>query len=151
MSRRTWRLLDHCADCRTVAVAGQAVLVTGDPSTVTPKNAALAVNDNCLRCQTFADAHEYVVSTGGPAQLSAEGQHRVADIRQRLAATAASQLPFDQLEAEVDTLYAEFKGVIDDDLVRNRGTPRPEHLGEIWCPAAIAAGPASSGTRGPII
>lgn len=113
-----------CTDCRTVAVAMQAVLITRDPSTVSPKNIAVALNDDCLRCQTFADAYQYVVSTGGPAHLSDEGRQRVADLRGRVADTAASGLAFDQLEAELDALYAEFKDVIDTDLVRNGGTPR---------------------------
>lgn len=55
-----------CSNCRTVAVAFQAVVVTGSPSVARPKNAAVAANVNCTSCQTMADAYQYVVTASGP-------------------------------------------------------------------------------------
>jgi putative peptide zinc metalloprotease protein len=112
-----------CTDCRTVAVAFQAVLVTGDPSVVAPNNAAVASNAGCLRCETFASAYQYVVSTGGPAHLSADGRLRLADLHQRVSAAAASDLTFAELDAELDALAAELQAIVDDDVVRNGGAP----------------------------
>src|SRR2546421_7615949 len=54
-----------CNDCSTVAVAIEVVLVTGDPSTVTPTNLALAMNVDCQSCITVADAYQFVIGTGG--------------------------------------------------------------------------------------
>ncbi len=70
-----------CTDCRTVAVAVQAVLVTGNPSTSEPKNVAAALNQNCVRCTTFAYAYQYVVNTDGRVHLDGETRadiHRAA-------------------------------------------------------------------------
>src|SRR6478672_3189085 len=67
-----------CSDCRTVAVAVQAVLVSSSPSTSEPKNVAVALNERCVRCTTFAYAYQYVVPTNGSAHLDGETR---ADIR----------------------------------------------------------------------
>jgi len=50
-----------CERCRTTAIAVQIVLVSSKPSTVTPVNLAVALNDNCTSCQTFATAFQFVV------------------------------------------------------------------------------------------
>jgi hypothetical protein len=50
-----------CERCRTTAIAVQIVLVSSSPSTVTPKNVAVALNENCTHCQTFATAFQFVV------------------------------------------------------------------------------------------
>lgn len=50
-----------CERCRTTAIAVQIVLVSSKPSTVTPVNLALALNENCTSCQTFATAFQFVV------------------------------------------------------------------------------------------
>jgi hypothetical protein len=107
-----------CTDCRTVAVALQAVLITSDASDVRPANAAVAVNERCTRCATFAAAYQYVVATGGPVALSAQGQQEVNAIRAQAQSLAASGLDFPALAAELDTLAARFRGVIDEELRR---------------------------------
>jgi hypothetical protein len=50
-----------CENCRTTAIAVHIVLVVGSPTTVTPKNYAVALNENCTSCQTFATAFQFVV------------------------------------------------------------------------------------------
>ena len=50
-----------CEGCRTTAIAVQIVLVSSKPSTVTPVNLALALNENCTSCQTFSTAFQFVV------------------------------------------------------------------------------------------
>lgn len=111
----------RCSDCRTVAAAMQVVL-TRDAHTIVPKNAAVAVNETCSSCRTFAAAYQYVITTGGPVYLSADGQQRVADLRQRAAAVAGSDLAFADIEARLDGIYAELRAVIDDEL-RRAGRP----------------------------
>src|SRR5581483_2930438 len=63
-----------CTSCKTVAIAFQVVLITGDPSTVTPVNEAVAVNYQCTLCSTMAEAVQFVVSTPGPVTFTAEGR-----------------------------------------------------------------------------
>ncbi|MFN2471431.1 MAG: hypothetical protein ABR583_10705 [Gaiellaceae bacterium] len=55
-----------CESCRTVAIAIEIVLVTGNPSVVTPTNLAIAINENCNLCTAFAAAYQIVIGTGGP-------------------------------------------------------------------------------------
>lgn len=105
-----------CTGCTTVAVAFQAVLVTGDPNTVTPDNIAAATNERCTRCGSFAYAYQYVLSAGGPVYLSPEGRDRVNLIREEAAEAAASGLSFPEIDARLDTLTVQFKAVIDSEL-----------------------------------
>ena len=48
--------LASCADCRTVAIAFQVVLVVGQADVVVPQNISAAVNYDCVRCLTLAVA-----------------------------------------------------------------------------------------------
>ena len=55
-----------CNDCRTVAVAAQAVIIQRtDATTIAPKNVAVAINAECVRCETFAAAYQFVFTTDG--------------------------------------------------------------------------------------
>jgi hypothetical protein len=107
-----------CTGCRSVAVAVQGVFNTGDPSIFTPSNVAAATNTNCTSCGSFAYAYQYVKSTSGPVRLSRAGKAKIQDLREEIAATAASGLPFDELNAQLDLLTAEFKTDIDNELRR---------------------------------
>lgn len=113
----------NCTGCEGVAVAFQAVIVTGNPSTVAPRNAAVAVNSNCTSCKAFAYAYQYVVSADRGTHLGADGRAKVADIRRRAAALVTSGPPYDQLDAQLDALAAEFKAAVVDDLERTGADP----------------------------
>ncbi|MFP5308998.1 MAG: hypothetical protein ACLGIR_05410 [Actinomycetes bacterium] len=95
-----------CVDCRTVAVAFQAVLVVGSSDVVTPVNLAVATNERCTRCRTHAVATQYVATldrlpdAATRARVEAEvralrglaGRARTlgpVELRDRLAATQA--------------------------------------------------------------
>ena len=106
-----------CSDCRTVAVAFQAVPIIRDVDVIVPKNAAVAVNVDCLSCQTAAFAYQYVLTTGGPVHLSAAGQSEITSIRAEARELAASDLSFPALEEELDALAVRFRSVIDQELV----------------------------------
>jgi hypothetical protein len=106
-----------CSDCRTVAAAMQAVVVTSDPSEIRPVNVALAVNENCTSCQTFAAAYQYVVTTDNPVRWDRDGRRRLESFRERVSeATRDSDLPFDELQAQLDALYQEFKAAVREEL-----------------------------------
>jgi hypothetical protein len=110
-----------CVDCRTVAVAIQAVVVISDPNVASPRNAAAAVNAGCLRCETFAYAWQYVVSTGGPVRMTPEGLGTIADLRAEASSLAASDLSFPELEARLDAVAARFRAVVDQEVERVGG------------------------------
>jgi hypothetical protein len=125
-----------CHGCRTGAVAVQAVLIMSDASVITPKNAAVAVNEGCSSCETMAAAYQYVLTTGEPVHLTAAGEQEVATLRRQIADVAASGLPFLELEAKLDQLFERFKGVIDDEVVRAGGTPAGTVDRLVWTDAA---------------
>jgi len=60
--RNTAYAAASCTDCRTVAVAFQAVFVVGYAQVVTPVNSAVAVNYNCNTCSTNALAIQLAVT-----------------------------------------------------------------------------------------
>jgi hypothetical protein len=107
-----------CTDCRTVAVAVQAVLVKGGPSTAEPKNVAIAINQNCLNCTTYAFAYQYVVATEGRTLLTDRGRERIATLREQIDTAAHSDLSPDDLNARLRELAADFRSAIDTDLAR---------------------------------
>jgi hypothetical protein len=107
-----------CTDCRTVAVAIQAVFATRNPSTVEPTNAAIALNQNCTRCTTFAFAYQYVVTTNHDFGLSGRARQQIAEIRHEAYDVAHSDLAPADMDAELGSLTAEFKSDIDADLQR---------------------------------
>jgi hypothetical protein len=107
-----------CTDCRTAAVAVQAVFVTNSPSTSEPKNVAVALNERCLRCTTFAFAYQYVVPTDGPVHLDAETRADIRRLRHEVADVAHSDLAPPDMDARLHDLSTEFKSEIDTGLAR---------------------------------
>ncbi len=108
-----------CADCRTVAVAVQAVFVTNKPSTSEPKNVAVALNENCLRCTTYAYAYQYVVNTDGRVHLDGETRRDIARIRGDIADASKSNLSPPDLDARLHVLTDEFRSEIDQGIQRD--------------------------------
>lgn len=107
-----------CSYCQTVAVAIQVVLVSGTTNTYTPTNLAIAYNQDCNECVTLADAFQFVFGTGpSPAHLTAEGNRRLAEIRQQYEQLRQSGLPPDQLQARISELAQEVYQVYSTDLV----------------------------------
>jgi len=112
---------DACSGCTSIAVAVQAVVATGGPSTVIPHNAAVAANSGCTDCASYAYAYQYVLTTHGSVYLSPAGHARVAELRAEIADAAAAGLAFDALTARLDELSAEFRAVVDQDLMAPAG------------------------------
>ncbi len=110
-------LSSNCTGCRAVAVAFQAVIMTGDPNVVTPANQAVAVNVGCTGCDSFAFAYQDVVTTGARATLSPTGIAELRDIQVRADAIAQSGESDPQMEADLKALAAEFKADVDANLV----------------------------------
>jgi putative peptide zinc metalloprotease protein len=107
-----------CTSCQTTAIAIEIVLVTGDPSTVTPTNVAVAVNESCNLCDTFASAYQFVVSVDGPVHFTPEGLHELRDIRKELRELKG--LSNDEIRARLPGLIARLKTVLQTQLVRSK-------------------------------
>lgn len=105
-----------CEECQTVAIAIQVVLVTGDPSVVSPENLALALNVDCTLCETLASAYQIVLGTGGPVRFTTEGRERIKDIRKRLTELSKSDASITEVQAAVDALVTELKAVLAEEL-----------------------------------
>jgi hypothetical protein len=110
-------LSSNCTGCRAVAVAFQAVIMTGEPNVVTPSNQAVAVNVECTGCDTFAFAYQDVVTTSGPATLSPTGIAELQDVQTRADAIAQSGESDSQMETDLKALAAEFRADVEDNLV----------------------------------
>jgi hypothetical protein len=119
-----------CTGCQAVAVAFQAVLVTGDPRTVAPRNIAFANNVRCTGCAAFAFAFQYVVSTGGPARLSPAGMQGIQALRQEVADDLATDLTPDELNARLTDIGDRFQALVDREIVRTGGRPHDREMRE---------------------
>jgi hypothetical protein len=115
VARADWT---DCTNCRTVAVAVQAVLVKGSPHTASPTNAAIAINENCVSCTTYAFAYQYVVATDDRVVLTRRGRREVATIRDHIYDAAHSELAPDDLNLRLQDLAHDFRLAIDSDLAR---------------------------------
>ncbi len=112
-----------CSDCEGIAVAYQALIVTGNPSDVRPTNAAVAINTECTRCGAFAYAYQYVVSADRGTHLSASGRSKISLIRSEAARLVRAGMPYPELDAELKALAVRFKAAVVDELVRTGDNP----------------------------
>jgi putative peptide zinc metalloprotease protein len=106
-----------CTGCRAVAVAFQAVVLTGDPNVVTPSNAAAALNGGCTGCDTFAFAYQDIVMTSGPVSLSPAGVAALQSVEQRVDAVAHSGETDSEMESDLKALALEFRADFESNLV----------------------------------
>jgi putative peptide zinc metalloprotease protein len=106
-----------CTDCQTVAISIQIVLITGDPSVVTPTNLALAVNVLCSMCETLASAYQYAFSTGGPVHFTADGNKALAEIRKEIRDLGKQDLSIQEIQARLDELTGRLEEVLRNELV----------------------------------
>jgi putative peptide zinc metalloprotease protein len=106
-----------CTDCRTTAIAIQILLVEGSPSTYTPQNVAVAVNENCSSCQTFAAAYQFVVQTNGPVRFTHQGWRQLWEIRKAVKALEGQNLTPAELDAQLKELMGRLQTVLQTQLV----------------------------------
>jgi putative peptide zinc metalloprotease protein len=106
-----------CTDCRTIAIAFQVVLVFGEPSTLTTDNLAIAMNIECTNCETLASAYQWVLGTDGKLHLSKDGKEAISEIKKALHDLIRSDLPLDELQAQLDQLADRLEAVLAQELV----------------------------------
>ena len=106
-----------CTDCSSTAIAIEVVLVTGDASTITPTNLALAYNFECQSCISIADAYQFVFSTGGQVHFTAEGNRELAQIRRDLEALRKQDLTPDELQGRLEDIVTRLITVLRTQIV----------------------------------
>jgi putative peptide zinc metalloprotease protein len=107
-----------CSNCRTVAIALQVVLVLDDPSTISPLNMAIALNENCLQCLTAAAAYQLVVSASSDRfKFTKEAKEQIKDIQDEFEMLLEGDLPIDLLLAETDPLALELFTLVMEEIV----------------------------------
>jgi putative peptide zinc metalloprotease protein len=116
--------LASCVDCQTIAVAFQVVLIFSDPDVISSQNLAIAENYECDACVTIAEAYQWLLTTGGAVHFTAEGNRRLAEIRQRLHDLANADLALDEFQAKLDEIAADLADVLKTELVP--AGPAPE-------------------------
>jgi putative peptide zinc metalloprotease protein len=107
---------NSCEECTSIAIAFQIVLIFSDPDVVTSENIALAINWECDACVAFASAYQWLLTTGGPVHFTAEGNLRLAELRQQLRDLLHSDLTLEQLVAELDRIKNEVADILANEL-----------------------------------
>src|SRR3954454_18214927 len=107
----------HCTGCHATAVAFQIVLVSGSPSTVTPRNIAEALNVECTQCVAAAEARQFVRVVDEPVKFTRTGIRELADVRRDLRGLVRGDLSPADLHTAVEGEEARARAVLNDDLV----------------------------------
>jgi putative peptide zinc metalloprotease protein len=133
--------LASCANCTTVAVAFQVVLVVGQSDAIAPVNVAVAANGGCLSCQTLALATQLVITLD--EMPSQEVQDEIEAAFAGLDGISDLQTLYDQIhevEREIVTVLLEHHLIDPDDV--------PASLSETSTASTTttAAGPSGSST-----
>ncbi|MDX6438542.1 MAG: putative peptide zinc metalloprotease protein [Gaiellaceae bacterium] len=110
-----------CENCRTTAIAIQIVLVVGSPDTVTPTNAAIAINENCTLCQSFATAFQFVIGVKDESvELTREGKRELRQILREFRALKHHNLTLEEFHARTTALGDRIRQVLKTQLVSRR-------------------------------
>jgi putative peptide zinc metalloprotease protein len=105
-----------CTSCQTVAIAIEIVLVTGNPSVVTPTNVAIAINDQCTLCVSVADAYQWVVSVSSDFRFSHDAMQEIKRIVKAIHDLGKSELSAAEIQARLEELVKQLAKVIADDI-----------------------------------
>jgi putative peptide zinc metalloprotease protein len=105
-----------CTSCQTVAIAIEIVLVTGNPSVVTPTNVAIAINDQCTLCVSVADAYQWVISVPADFRFSHDALRQIKEIVQAIHDLGKSGLSAAEIQARLEKLVKDLAKVIADDI-----------------------------------
>ena len=107
----------RCTDCGARAIAFQIVLVSGSPTTVIPRNEAVALNDQCTRCETAAEARQFVRVVDQRVKFTGRGKRELADIRNDLRDLTRQDISLADLHTAVEAQEARVKEVLGTELV----------------------------------
>lgn len=107
-----------CNDCRTVAVAAQAVIIQRtDASVIKPTNLAIAINAACMNCETAALAYQLVFTTDGLVRLDDGVQQKLAGFRGDIAEVAGNEdISFPEMRARIDAIVDRMWATVESEL-----------------------------------
>ncbi|MEA2289613.1 MAG: putative peptide zinc metalloprotease protein [Solirubrobacteraceae bacterium] len=135
-----------CTECRTVAISIQILLVQGSPTTVTPTNVAVAVNDQCTLCDSLALAYQFAVGGGDePVTLTPRGWFQLQKIKRELRRLPIEELTDAEITERVDALMDQVGTILETELtVRPRRPERRERERERAPPGTRTTPPAQT-------
>jgi hypothetical protein len=136
--------VSSCADCQTVAIALEAVLVIGEPTTYEPTNIALAINSGCTNCQTLATAYQQIVQNDTRVRITGAGRQEIAAVRAGLQQLRTSGLDILAVQAKVDEYAARLLSVL-----RNEVVPIGRPVASTTT-TAVASSASTTTTAGPV-
>ncbi|MEA2322056.1 MAG: putative peptide zinc metalloprotease protein [Solirubrobacteraceae bacterium] len=114
-----------CKECRTVAISIQILLVQGSPTTVTPQNVAVAVNDQCTLCDSLALAYQFAVGGGAePVTLTPRGWFQLFKIKRELNRLPVQQLTDAEITTRVNALMDQVGTILDTELTTRPRRPQ---------------------------
>ncbi len=111
----------NCQACRTIAIAIQVLIATGDIQVAAPTNLAVALNDRCPSCVTLAYAYQLVLAVPSVLSLTPEGREKLAALLAAVVLVSSSDAPVDQIRAQLDGLMDELREVVATEVVPATG------------------------------
>ena len=116
-----------CERCRTTTIAVQIVLVSSKPSTVTPTNLAVALNENCTSCQTFASAFQFVVGVDDASvRFTKAGKTELKRIIGEFRSLRHETYTLDEFHTRTGALAAQIRTVLRTQLVSKGDDDEPD-------------------------
>jgi putative peptide zinc metalloprotease protein len=116
-----------CDGCRAIAIAFQVVIVQSKPSTVTPTNVALAVNEGCSDCSVLALAYQWVIGKGEPARITSRGRRQLAAVADDMLRVERDYEDYTdaEIESKANAAAAKVGTILDAELVAvdHKGKP----------------------------
>lgn len=120
-----------CESCKTTAIAIQIVFVVGSPSTVTPTNVAVALNENCTLCQTFATAFQFVIGVSDASVgFTKEGKRELKEILREFKALKREDYTLEEFHARTQALAQRLRTLLKTQLVSRAGKDEDEESEE---------------------
>ncbi len=138
-----------CERCRSVAIAIQIVLASGSPSTVTPQNVAVAVNENCTACETFATAYQFVITGGTELEFTKEGKKELKRIVREIRRLNDPDLSLEEIRTRLTALIDRLRVVLKTQLVPKRDRRRRRRRRRSGTRATTTAGASRHRSRRP--
>lgn len=116
-----------CRGCKTVAVAFQVVLITGDAHVAIPQNVSGAVNYSCVQCVTYALAQQLVLTL--PGDPSPATKQRLDALWQQITAFASTidTLPLDEIRSRLLGYQSQIQALVaaESAPATSSATPTP--------------------------
>jgi putative peptide zinc metalloprotease protein len=143
-----------CQACRTIAIAVQVLIATGDVHLVAPTNLAVALNEQCPSCATLAYAYQLVLALPNVVGLSAEADEKLKAILAAMVVLGTSDAPVDEIQRQLDALTVKLRDVVVTELVRDEAEdsepPAATAPGETATPSPDStAAPSPDSTAAP--